>query len=203
MVSWKLSSCLKICSFPANLQLWSVTRICNCTHLHNGPVVHSPCLQVVLLGFSFPNYSCCVCPWCRVCIFKLWESQTVSQSLAPSPSKKACFILGNPWLLVNQSLSERFLPSFQKFKCCFITALQEIFWLLFVLMLALCFRVGVLHLWFLFWKKAKSHIVWLCTSKGNTDSCLLDPFLSKPEDCISFDQGDVFFIPHTFLDTFF
>lgn len=48
-------------------------------------------------------------------------------------------------------------------------------------------------------KKIKLDIIQLCSSKGCSDSCLLDSFLSKLEDHISFDQGDVFFIPCTFL----
>lgn len=113
----------------------------------------------------------------------------------PITFQKACFILGNQ----SKSLSKVF-TLFSEIQMLFSCGLARDFLTHFILILALCFRVGVLHLWFLFWKKAKLCIVWLCTSKGNTDSCLLDPFLSKPEECISFDQEDVFFIPHTFLD---
>lgn len=49
-------------------------------------------------------------------------------------------------------------------------------------------------------EKIKLDVIRLCTSKGNSDSFLLDSFLSKLEDHISFDQGDVFFIPRTFLE---
>lgn len=34
--------------------MWFVARIFFCTHLQNGTVFHSPCLQVLLLGFRFP-----------------------------------------------------------------------------------------------------------------------------------------------------
>lgn len=155
MVNWKWSNCL-ICSFPADVQLWSVTKIFNFAHLHNGTVAHSPCLQVLLLGFSFQKYSCCVCLWYRVRVFKLWENQAVSQTLAPSPSKKAYLILGNPWCSFNQRLSQRLLPSSQKFKCCFLLALQKIFWHL--LILALFFKIGVLHCGSCFGKKP-SHVL--------------------------------------------